>query len=80
MLELSHLDLELFDFAARFLIDLASASTIFQTRFAKLFESFDPAIYLLVANIVLYGRLAIIAAISNTFLDDLDTLFLGGGS
>ena len=78
MFQLSHLDLELFDFAARFLIDLASASTIFQTRFAKLFESFDPAIYLLVANIVLYGRLAIVTVVSNTLLDDLDALFLGG--
>ena len=80
MFQLSHLDLELFDFVARFLIDLAFASTVFQARFSKLFESFDPAIHLLVANIMFEGRLTIVAAISNTFLDDLDAFFLGGVS
>ena len=80
MLELSHFDLELLDLAARLLICLASAATILETGFPKLLVSFHPAIYLLVADVMLDGRLAIIAAISNTFLNDLDTLFLGGGS
>ena len=78
MLELSHLDLELFEFAARLLVYLALSSAIFKPGFAKLFEALDPTIHLLVANVILDGSLSIITAISNTFLYDLYALFFSG--
>lgn len=78
MLELSHLDLEFLYFVARFLVDLASAAAVFKPGFAKFLETLDPAIDLLVANIMLDGRFTIVAVILKTFLDDLDALFLGG--
>ena len=78
MLELSHLDLKFLYFVARFLIYLALSSAIFKSGFTKIFEALDPAIYLLVADVMLYGRLTIVATVSNTLLDDLDSLFFSG--
>ena len=78
MLKLSHLDLKFLYFVARLLIDFAFSAAVFKPGFAKLFETLDPAIDLLVADIMLDGRFTIVAVILKTFLDDLDALFLGG--
>ena len=80
MLELSHLDLEFLNFAARFLVDLASAAAIFKAGLTELLEAFHPAIDLLVADVMLDGGFTIVTAILQTFLGDLDALFFGGFS
>ena len=59
MFQLSHLDLELLDLAARFLINLAFSAAIFQTSFAQFFKAFDPAVDLLVADVVLDGTVEV---------------------
>ena len=80
MLELRHFDLELLDLAARFLIDLAFSTAIFEASFPKLLVAFHPTIDLLVADVMLDGGFTIFTAILQTFPDDLDALFFGGFS
>jgi len=60
MLQPGHLDFQFLNFAARFLICFTLPSSIFQTGFARLRETFDSGINLLIADVVLYGCFAVV--------------------
>ena len=80
MFKLFNLDLEFFNLAARFLICFASTASILKAGFTQFLETLYPRVDLLVAYIMLDGNLTIIAAICQTFLDDLNALLFGGFS
>ena len=80
MLQPFILYLEFLNFAARFLICFAPSATILKASLAQLLETLYPRVDLLVADVMLDGSFTIIAAICQTFIDDLNAFFFGGFS